>query len=279
MNDRRNKITCFWLPVIALASALIVPIAYLLWRQFNPWQQYTHIEYAQPSTVTVTAAKETPLPMIPPPNHEVEVVEDAAVSVPKSEVPQDLGDALPYAIASKKVRTPESMVLFERTLYDVPYDDYSGFWALLRTAKPKDELIRFDEIAVLKQHLARYVDKMEVGLSSQEIESMFVEHQSLNVDALPYISRALERDIIVSNADEGAGYDLFTGNGEVLHFDFIEELSREAGDRETLWLHRDQQHWMAAVYQEKKAKNDGLKQSRTKETYFLMQQSGHSVIK
>jgi hypothetical protein len=195
----------------------------------------------------------------------------AVVEVPKK--PAEPVDPRPRAIPSLEMRTPKFMREFDRVLYDVPHDGRCGFWAILRGLKPNDELIRLDEIMELKHLAAMCAAKTEFGPSRQEIGRMFGGDEWLGTDALPYVAHALKRDIIVSSSDKDFGCDLFTEDGEVFHYASIDEIHKEAGNGQTIWLHNiDNAHWTVAIREERRANgnNEPLNAPEKPETYFLV---------
>jgi hypothetical protein len=188
-------------------------------------------------------------------------------------------DRHPRATPSKKMPTPKLMKEYDRAIFDVPHDGNCGFWAILRGLNPDDELIRFDEIMDLKHKAAKYAAKMELGPSRQVIGRMFGGDEVLGTDALPYVSGALKRDIIASSSSGNFGFDLFAANGETFHYDSIDEISKEAGDEKTIWLHNiNNAHWVVAIPEKKQEKKspeeeegngDNAGEQDKNETYFL----------
>ena len=155
--------------------------------------------------------------------------------------------AQPRVLPSKKIRTPKTIREYERTLYDVPHDGKCGFWALLRGLNPEDELIHVKDIADLKKKAAKCALKTELGPSRQEVRKMFFGDAPLDTAMLPYVSHAVERDVIVSS-NEIPGFDLFTKDGETFHYDTIDEINKEAEKSSTVWLHNiSNVHWTVAI--------------------------------
>jgi hypothetical protein len=127
----------------------------------------------------------------------------------------------------------------------------------------------------LKHLAAKCAAKTEFGPSRQEIGRLFGGNGWLDTGALPYVSCALKRDIIVSSSDKNFGYDLFTKEGEAWHYDLLDEIYREAADEKTIWLHNiNNMHWTVAIHEEKKVEvneNGEISEDPEKqETYFLI---------
>jgi hypothetical protein len=201
---------------------------------------------------------------VPVATQEEETASEAALKIRSV-----IEDKRPRAVPSRKMRTPRLMKEFGRVLYDVPHDGNCGFWALLRGFKPNDELIRVDEIMELKHRSAKCAARTEFGPSHQEIGRMFGGHEWLDTAALPYVSKALDRDIIVSSSERNFGYDLFTYEGEAFHYDSIDEVHKEAANEKTIWLHNiNNNHWTVAIPED--AIIPVGEESGCRETYFLI---------
>lgn len=174
--------------------------------------------------------------------------------------------SIPKAVPSKRLRTPREMRRYGRTLYDVPADGQCGFWALLRGLNPKDELIRREDLLGLKKKAARCAAKTDGGPTRGEILRMFAGDEVLDTGMLPYLSHAMERDVVVTSTLENFGYDLFTENGETYHYDTVEEIEKEVESPQTIWLHNiENRHWTVGVPDEEEDP-----EKAPQDVYFLL---------
>ncbi|MDR1435118.1 MAG: hypothetical protein LBI77_01800 [Puniceicoccales bacterium] len=264
MDKKRN--IRFWL----IALSLMVIALCLLSLQL--------IKSHRENEPKISTKQRNALPIAPTFPKETSKVQEV---VEEPEVPKIPVDRRPRAMPSKKMLTPKLIREYDRTIFDVPHDGNCGFWAILRGMNPDSELIRSGKIMELKRTAAKYAAKVELGPSQQTIERMFGGNEVLGTDALPYVSGALKRDIIVSSSDGNFGYDLFTAKGETFHYDSIDEISREASDEKTVWLHNiNNAHWVVAIPEkiqganppEEEAKNGNNSSEQSEnETYFLFQ--------
>jgi hypothetical protein len=256
-NKERDRVSIwFWLVAISLMVLAMCVLSLQI------------IELNRRSKKTVAYPEVSPIVVPEEPVEEEKVFEEPK----KPKLPIDRRQR---AIPSKVMRTPRFIREFDRVLYDVPHDGNCGFWAILRGLKPDDELIRMDEIVDLKRRAAKCAAKTEFGPSHQEIDHMFGGNEWLDTAMLPYISHALERDIIVSSSDKNFGCDFFTEEGEAFHHNSIDEIHREAANEKTIWLHNiDNVHWTVAIYEEQKTKADkngeNSDNSEKHEVYFLL---------
>ncbi|MDR3317714.1 MAG: hypothetical protein LBS71_02835 [Puniceicoccales bacterium] len=260
MGKKEREYALFWSIAIVL---MMLAICILSLQLIELHQERDLREAKTEHPISVAAPKvET--------EKKLEVVEEAARK--PAELTDPKPDLRPHPMLSRRLRTPETIKEYNRVLYDVPHDEQCGFWAVIRGLMPKNELIRFDDVLGLKYRSVEYAAKSEEEVSRQEIGRLFSKNEPFQASTLLYMTQAIGRDVIVSNADEGAGCDLYTPEGELFHYDSIDEIYKEAANEKTIWLHKiNNKHWVVALHEEESEQNNE-KESQLKqpEVYFLV---------